>query len=426
MPGSTPNNISFPEATDYVKASEFPSKLASDMESMARTTDTAIGTLVEAGLATLRNGQVIPKLIPDATDILTLDTGWWYCRLTTSAGTMVNRPSGIADGPFMVHMVRTPFGHSTATFYGYSGNANGLFENHTGNAAHTVWVGWSPLYNSEVAGSGLAGIANALRVQVFKDALGSITTGGKGALALRFDHGLSNFNAKIRPLLEARGLKYSLALSSRNFDAGENAGVTAAMVDSWAGAEVWNHGANSHQDESTIAGLTDQIVNGLTELQALLPSKKIWGYAVPGTGGTGQGGFGGGATPEDFYETAAGDLILTNHAVSSGSYTGTAQRKLDGEVRQGMAHFTIEAQTVARIKTEIDTAVNNATGSQLMMHPSLLDTAGYLTTAQLTEVLDYIVAKRDAGEIVVLSPYEMLVADSRPRLMFDTDGVPYF
>lgn len=47
-----------------------------------------------------------------------------------------------------------------------------------------------------------------------------------------------------------------------------------------------------------------------------------------------------------------------------------------------------------------------------MLHPSQLDAAGNLTTAQFTEVLDYIVAKRTAGELVTLSPYEMAVADA--------------
>lgn len=413
LPDSTANGITYPVPGDYVKAAEFASKLAKDFETLALTADQAIVAGVAQGIIPVLSGYVKPKPIPSGTDLLTLDTGWWYNRLTSVAGTMLNRPQGVTDGPFMVHMVRTPFGHSTITYYGYSGTAGGLFENHTGNAAHTAWVGWRRLDGTTgggiTQGSGLAGFANILRTQMFRDAMGPVTTGGKGAIAFRFDHGLSKFNSIMRPLLEARGIKYSLALSARNFNAGENAGVTASMVNSWTGAEVWNHGANQHQDESSVAGLTDQIVTGLAELQAALPNKQIWGYAVPGTGGSGQGGFFGGATAEQFYETAAGDLILTNHAVSSGSMSGTSRRPLDGRIRQGMAHFTIEAQTVARIKSEIDNAISNKTGNQLMMHPNLLNTEGYLTTAQLVEVLDYVVAKRDAGDLVVLSPYEMVV-----------------
>lgn len=367
-------------------------------------------------LTRLEAGEIKPQPIPENTDLNTLrTTGWYYVRLTSVAGTITNRPPGIGDGPFMLRVVTTPFNQSTQTYYGYTGTAAGVFSRQTGNAEGTVFIQWSRMSGGggTVAGSGIAGIANKLRVQEMMDYYGPISTNGKGAIALRFDHGLANFNTKIRPLLEARNIKYSLALSARNFGAGENAGVTAAMVNGWALAEVWNHGANQHQDESSVSGLTDQIVTGKAELEAALPNKKIWGYAVPGTGGSGQGGFGGGATPESFYATGAGDLILTNHAVSTGAFPGTARRIMDGTVRQGMAHFTIEAQTVDRAKIEIDNAIANRTGNQLMMHPSLIDTAGYLTTAQLTEVLDYIVTKRNAGTLVVLSPYEMMLADAR-------------
>lgn len=420
MPGSTLNEIIYPTAGDYVKSSDVASKLAKHLETLALTADQAITKGVAAGIAPVLSGVVVPKPVPRGSDLLTLGPGWWYVRISESTNpdigssdSMINKPPNVGNSPFLMSKVVSPFGHATITWYGYSGTSNGVYENHTGNSAHTAWVGWRRLDNENVNASGLAGIANALRVQEFRDAIGPVTTNGRGAVALRFDHGLSNFDAVIRPLLEARGIPYSLALSARNFNAGENAGVTASMVNSWNSlCEVWNHGANSHQDESSVAGLTDQIVKGKEELQAALPNKKIWGYAVPGTGGTGQGGFNGGATVEQFYNTLAGDLILTNHAVSSGSMPGTSRRVIDGRVRQGQAHFTIEAQTVARIKTEIDAAISSRIGSQLMMHPSLLNTTGYLTTAQLAEVLDYVVAKRDSGELVVLSPYQMVVANT--------------
>ncbi|WLV27497.1 minor tail protein [Pseudomonas phage Hadban] len=365
-------------------------------------------------------GDFTPQPIPVGADLNTLGDGFWYARTASQSASVLNKPAGQVDTPFEV-FIRTSnegsFKYQLQEFSGYSGARAGYWKRNTSNATGTAYLPWARLDNELVSSTGLAGIANMLRVQEFKDAMGPIKTNGRAAVALRWDHGLANFNASIRPLLEARNFKYALALSSRNFNAGENAGVTAAMVNGWTLAEVWNHGANSHQDESSIAGLTDQIVTGLTELQAALPAKKIWGYMVPGTGGTGQGGFGGGANPEAFYKTLAGDLILTNHAVSSGSFPGTARRPLDGEVRQGMAHFTMEAQTVARIKLEVDNAIATGTGLQLMMHPSLLNGTGYLTTAQLTEVLDYIKAKQDSGEIVVLSPYEMMLADARQQII---------
>jgi hypothetical protein len=216
------------------------------------------------------------------------------------------------------------------------------------------------------------GLANSLRVDEFSQRRGGAKkTGGKGAVALRFDHGLNNFDSVIRPLLEARNLPYSLALNSRNWSTAENNTVTAAMVDGWTLAEIWNHGAH-HNDATVYATQYDTIVTGLAELRAQLPSKSIDGFIVPGVGGTNYGGFSGGQNPASFYSTDAGRLILEHHAVSTGAYPNTDHRVLDGRIRQGMGHYTIEAQTPAAVIAEIDAAIAGKTGLQLMMHPSLI------------------------------------------------------
>src|SRR5690606_6056086 len=85
---------------------------------------------------------------------------------------------------------------------------------------------------------------------------------------------------------------------------------------------------------------------------------------------------------------------------------------LDGQIRDGLGHVTIDGRAVADIKADIDEVIASRKGLQLMMHPSQLNASGKLSTAQFTEVLDYVVAKRDAGDLVILSPYELLVADA--------------
>lgn len=366
-------------------------------------------------LTRLEAGKFKPQPIPANADLNTIADGFYFSRSATLSATITNRPTGISDAPFDF-LSRSSneggFTYKVQEFSGYSGTASGYFKRNTSNATAAAFIPWRRLDNETAPPAGTAGAANPLRQQKMRDFYGPVGTGNKAVVSLRFDHGLSNFNSKMRGPLEARTMEHSLALSARNFNAGENVGVTGAMVAAWPLSEVWNHGANQHQDESTIAGLTDQIATGKRELELAVPGKPIWGYAVPGTGGTGQGGFGGGSTVEAFYETAAGDLILTHHAVSTGAWSGTARRPMDGRIRQGMAHFTMEAQTVARIKTEIDAAITGKQGLTLMMHPSLIDTAGYLTTAQFVEVLDYLVTKRNAGQLLVMSPYKMALADN--------------
>lgn len=367
----------------------------------------------------LLNGEVELIELTGGEDLNDFRTpGRYILRSASTASPILNIPPWItAQNVFYLRVIAHTIGafeYVMQDFSGLSdgsaGVSSGYYRRNTSGASGELWIPWRRLDNDVAVANGGAGNANRLRVQEFKDAFGTISTGGKAAVALRFDHGLANFNTKIRPLLEARDLPYCLALSSRHWDASENSGVTPAMVDSWPLAEVWNHGAGNHQDANDLAGLTDMIVTGKSELQAQLPNKTIWGFIPPGVGGTNYGGFNGGDSPEAFYGTLAGQLILENHAVSSGAFPGTAYRPLDGEVRQGMSHAGLETRTVSSLQSLVNTAIADKTGLQLMTHPSRLDEAGYHTTADLTQMLDYIVAKRDAGELVVLSPYEMLVA----------------
>lgn len=363
-------------------------------------------------LGKLLDGLVQPVAIPAGADLNTYrTTGWYYVRLTADAATVTNRPTGITDGPFLLRVVTTAYNYTAHDYYAYSGTGAGKFSRNTANATGDTWVPWARLDN--LPDQDTRPGVHYLREQEFRDRMGQVLTGGLGAVALRFDHGLANFNTKIRPLLEARGLPYSLALNSRSWGLAENTGVTAAMVDGWVAgglAEVWNHGAD-HADHTGAIALEDAIHTGLTELRAQLPSAKIDGWVVPGVGGTNYDGFGVGDSMSAFADTVAGRIIQRYHAVSTGYITNTHLRPLDGRIRQGMGHFTLDGVTVASAQFQIDAAISARTGLQLMTHPSLVDGSG-MSTANLTAVLDYIVAKRDAGQLVVLSPYKMMVADN--------------
>lgn len=270
---------------------------------------------------------------------------------------------------------------------------------------------------------GNAGLANQLRVQAFTARRGGTKyTAGRGAVALRFDHGLGNFRDVVLPLLRKHSLPFALALNPRNWDRAENGGVTAADVRSWVAndrAEVWNHGA-THGNATTAADLRDEIATGLAELQEQISNTVIDGFMVPGVGTPGYDNFNAGTKPEAFYDTMAGRLILENHAVSSGYYPGTARRVLDGTIRQGQNHYTMDARTLADVRAEIAAAERDATGLQLMLHPSLIGGDGYISATVLGQVLAYIAAERDAGRLVVLSPYDLLLADSTPTPPLDT------
>ena len=257
---------------------------------------------------------------------------------------------------------------------------------------------------------------HSIRQTLFLHAMGGpLDTGGLGAVALRCDHGLKSFRDKILPAVRARSIKVSQAYNPRNWHYPENLGVHPEELNAWVEAgdvEIWNHTAN-HWGVDSKKALHDQIVGGLAEIQQQLPAAKggVWGFNPPSVSKGDYLGFRNGARPAQ-WDTYAGRLILRHHAISSAYLPGTTQRVLDGQPRDGLAHITIERLTPEAIKNHVDLAATKRTGLQLMIHPSQLDVPGKLTTAQFLDVLDHIVARREQGELMALSPYELTVADS--------------
>lgn len=362
--------------------------------------------------------------VTDVTTAVSLDdmrTEGKYRWNNTAAAELVTGgwPTQIPRGPIRLQVEVSTGGIVYQTIKSYGASATTLYRATVALTPTPFPFGaWKDLgAASSATDPSNAGLANAVRQDDFSFRRGGSKKlpFGAGAVALRFDHGLNNFDTEARPLLEARNLKYLLALNSRGWSTAENNAVTAVMVDAWVAGglcKIGNHGAH-HNDCTTLAALQDCIVTGLAELKAQLPSAQIDGWFVPGVGGTNYQGFNGGQTPESFYTTDAGRLILENHAVSSGAFPNTAQRILDGRVRNGMGHFTMDTSTVSAITAQIDSAIANRTGLQLMSHPSLLNTSGNITSANLATVLDYLVTKQSAGDLVVLDPYELLLADAR-------------
>lgn len=270
------------------------------------------------------------------------------------------------------------------------------------------WNPWTRIPNEILS----EGIKNDLLVQDFTRRRGGIKKVSTGVVALRFDHGLANFNSKIRPVLERLKLPYSLALCSGQWERTENVGVTPAMVNSWVVgglAEIWNHSKDHGSGDNSEKQWKAAIDDGLSELRTQLPAAQIDGFAIPGSSGTSFGGFVSGRTVEEFFNTDGGKYLLSKHAVVSGYIPG--YRVLDGKVRQGQGHVTIDTATLSAVTTRVKAVQSNNMGLQLMLHPSLMDTEGYATTAVVTSILEYIAAERDALRLTVLGPYDALLAE---------------
>lgn len=355
--------------------------------------------------------------------------------LTTDANTATGR------GRYIVNRQTANLPLDAVAGYLDSVPLSGNYQNEqkltTWGAAQSVWLRWRDTLGnwgdwSNLGAQGArdnsrsittdnpatAGVRNPILAQKFSRQYRR-STNGKGAVALRFDHGLENFNTIVRPLLRQYDLPASLVLNSRRWDIPENNGVTAEMVNVWVEAgevEIWNHFA-THSSGSGVPAVTDLIVNGLIELRNQLPAAEIWGCAPPGVGENGYDGLSPYTEPEHWSATIAGQLVLANHAVftSIPAYTdGDIYRPLDGIIRNGEPYTAMDSQTVTTIKTWVDTAAASVKGVEIMLHPSAINTEGRVTTANVEEVLAHIAAKRDSGELDVLTPYELLASTSVP------------
>lgn len=331
---------------------------------------------------------------------------------TSSTNLPVNAPGVLkvmqGDVATWAEQEFTLYGSTPRRFWRISSNTTG------------GWNPWQEMGAPTPGGSGAdAGLSNALLLDEWWGRVdGAMPTGGKAAVALRFDHGLTKMKSDVVSSLVFRGFKWGMALNSRNWDLPQNSGAAKQDVIDWCiqnGAEVWNHGA-THGDRPDEAGIYDEIMNGLTELREALPGVPIDGYIPAGVGGTNLAGFNGGNTPAAYSGTYAGRLILSNHAIGAGYFTGSGNRLLDGKPKQGQGHYTMDTQSVANIKARIDNAIASKGGLQLMCHPDYLGDPARptnITVADLIEVLSYLKAKQDAGDLVVLSPYELIRADAR-------------
>lgn len=291
----------------------------------------------------------------------------------------------------------------------------------SGDTANSFWLG-EPNNSQSVtaiprgAGGGSGGSLDAFRRDAIVDAGikrrgGSIGTAGIAAVALRFDHHLPAFKAKILPLLKAHRLPWGQMLNpARIADGTETMTYAQIATECYnTGGEVWHH-SYSHSNMSNTAEADREVIRGFDDLTAGLPGLHIDGWAGPGQSVL--MGMEGSEKPERFWGTYPGRLVLARHAFVRGYYPGIYQTMSAQPNLIGAPHTTIDTLDAAYVSGLVRGAVSAGAGLTLMLHPNYLDTAGYMTTADLSTILADLAARRNAGEILVLSPTAILLADA--------------
>lgn len=350
------------------------------------------------------------RVIEHGTDWDSLTEGEWRKAAGNNAGdpnSVVNE-AGIT--PVGVLRVMNPgyseTGAKIQMFFAYSGQ--GVFFRSAN--ARGEWKEWVRL-----DGGGKGDASHALRHRILEDEfrkrrLGSIGTGGKKAVALRFDHHLIPFRDIILPLLKERGLPWAQVLNPDNMGKNNDA-VSASTAQSWAlanGGEVWNHGGN-HADAKGNSAIDDQVVGSKQRLQAQFPRLIIDSWAPPGLPDGGYDGYFG-KTPVESADTYAGQLIWGHHAAVAG-YAADNYHPLDRRMRTFLKHRVMDNAKFYHVQLWLND-IPDMHGLVLMLHPNVVGQSKYITVDTLTRVLDELVRRRDAGEIEVVSYSGMFVADA--------------
>lgn len=260
---------------------------------------------------------------------------------------------------------------------------------------------------------------------------GGIGTGGAVPVALTFDDYPRDFRDLMRDALTSRGIPYTLALSSGMYDpaaatdpgtwgaiyAGAQ-GTTWAEINGWLvpdGAEVANH-SRRHSGGVGVDWLRAEIVDGLTELQAALPSQRIWCWIQPSATYVDDGGpFNNGDSINAFAQTIAGKLIWDHHAMITGTRLINGSRVVPrrGDPVQGITRAWISS-TAGISGTQADITAAHATGGGIVIGSHANDISeGRITAAQFEGFLDWLIAEQTAGRVRLMTLSQWAVADTR-------------
>ena len=293
------------------------------------------------------------------------------------------------------------------------------------------WTGWSKIGGSD-APIAPAGASESRANLLAASRGGRIGTGGKAVVSLRFDHNMGAFDANILELLRARQLPATMACYYDMIEPvpGYSNDDSAAAGKTWddiqqnfyRGVEVFSH-SYSHQDASTVDAIKREVVESRTALESAMPDVRVHGWASPGVTGTQyMGWWDVWGDPDARVKHPAGQMLASTYGTYNVSGYG-----LNELGKKETRYFGIESHTTATSsKAHIDRAIATGTGATLMVHPKQIGASGKMSLAVFTEVLDYIVAKRDAGEIMVLTMGGQAVADPstdwRHSLAPDVEG----
>lgn len=359
-------------------------------------------------------------LLNGGTDVGTLTTpGFYYQRLTTVIPQIIGLPQGATPGTLRVERA-----NSSATQYqGVRRWINNVGDNREWRQTFTE----SRNYDWIEVGAPTGGSTSSSEPSTKREVTlqrskvrhgGVVGTANKATVGLSFDHGFSNFRDHILPVVTNLALPCAVAINTTGLNTGESAGVTISTIEEWVkqnGIEPANH-ARSHNDAVGEFAVRDTVVGALNIIKAGLPEFDVDLFIMPGVSGTKYDGFESGVDPEKWNSHYAGRIIMDNHAVITSAmrgWGGASQGNIVGIDRMGFD----TASWAAEVERQVDRTILNKGHLEIFMHPSFI--GGQITAARVTQVLEYLATKRDAGVLEVLTPSAAAWANPDSSRRFD-------
>lgn len=355
--------------------------------------------------------------VPIGADLSTLTVPGYYIvsAATTAASITPALPAGFANIGFVELLSATSNTYRAYRWSNIAGSTRGVFQIEYQNGA---WTAWRQLDAPVIAPPPAKTQAEERQVridQARQRAGGKIGTDGLPTVVLRFDDWADDMEAKVMPRLRARNLPACWAATVDYIEDPAKGVQTWSTVSQWVrdGIELLGH-SWTHNNASGLSAIQHEVIESADYIEGQVPAAAIDTWVMPGTGAGAAtyGGFGIGDIVQNYYSTDAGRMLLQRYPIICGAVPGR-HMPLVGTQAIGQTHTTFENDTAASAIAKLQSAMDAGAGITMMAHPVHLGGAvGKMTLADFDTFLDWIVAERDAGRLLVLTARGQAFADA--------------
>ena len=268
---------------------------------------------------------------------------------------------------------------------------------------------------------------HAALVEDMRSRRGVEYTQGKAAIALVADHGTTVFKQWLWEAAKERGIPFTIALAPEiHLDDKGDSRHTASNEDikQWIseGLDIASH-SGDHDGATGYFDVARQIVTSKKKLEEKLGTT-VDSWVQPGysLANGSYDGFGTGQSDSRYTDFYAGRLlqqtypVVTGYAGSDFVYPGGVD--LPVGVRRSL---TERKDALQGVKDHIQQAVDTKGKHINFCHPYALTDSSttYVTKTEYIEFLDWLVAKRDAGELVLMTLPQLAAARTTPPVVFE-------